>query len=146
MKVLFIVMFSYTVMAGKHFLVETEDEVHITFIDFSMMDFQTFYSSKFPNLLFIYFIHRTTRFQRRTNILFRQRQKVQKISVVNFRDVPLIQLRAMGEHVARDRRIKLNLSTTALILKILVRFYVCIFVFPVHSFPIDHIIVCEAEL
>ena len=30
----------------------------------------------------------------------------------------------MGEHVARDRRIKLSLSTTALILKILVRFYV----------------------
>ena len=38
MKVLFIIMFSYTVMAGKHFLVETEDEVHITFIDFSMHD------------------------------------------------------------------------------------------------------------
>ena len=40
MKVFFIIMFSYTVMAGKHFLVETEDEVHFTFIDFSMMDFR----------------------------------------------------------------------------------------------------------
>ena len=50
MKVFFIIMFSYTVMAGKHFLVETEDEGHFsfyifyilyfTFIDFSMMDFR----------------------------------------------------------------------------------------------------------
>ena len=41
MKVFFIIMFSYTVMAGKHFLVETEDEVHFTFIDFydGLLDF-----------------------------------------------------------------------------------------------------------
>ena len=52
MKVFFIIMFSYTVMAGKHFLVETEDEVHFTFIDFSMMDFLLHLIAQFALYLF----------------------------------------------------------------------------------------------